>query len=602
MSTASLSEDPPARSLLERLAGLPLWVWCLVTWTVIALRTLSQRLPTLADHLGDTDDALRLSNVRDLLAGQGWFDLVQWRIAPPDGLSLHWSRLLDAPLAALLALLRLLLPVETAELVLRAVWPLLLLMPLVFVVARAAARLGGKEAGYCALMLMALAGFATAQFLPGRIDHHNLMILSAVGTIILLGQMNAHRHADLLAGMLAGAGFAIGLEAIALVGMVAGLYVLAAIRSPQRAAQMAQFFAALALTSGLLMAVTLPFPAWFQPWCDTIAANYVVLAAVPAVGLTLLASRIDRLDRAGRAAALVAIGVTGVAAFGAMEPACLAGPFGKVDPALFPIWLDHVTEGRSVVWNLREDLITGLTVVAFLVVGAAAAGWLALRERTEEAVIGALAIIVALALGLWQLKLQAYATILAIPPIAVVIAGLGGTRHLTPLAAKLLALLLVNQTTIVLVAKPVSDVFSAAGAKSNEDKTQHAKDRDACFSGQHFAALAALPPGRVVAHVDLGPFVIAHTQHTVQAAPYHRLGQAMVANERVFSSTPTDSRRLLASLGADYLVDCMALTGPAGPHGASGLRSVLRRGDTPDFLAPVAGERESPLLVWRVSR
>jgi hypothetical protein len=41
---------------------------------------------------------MRLVEVRDLIAGQGWFDLTQHRLDPP-GVSIHWSRVIDAPLA-----------------------------------------------------------------------------------------------------------------------------------------------------------------------------------------------------------------------------------------------------------------------------------------------------------------------------------------------------------------------------------------------------------------------------------------------------------------------------------------------------------------------
>ena len=53
-----------------------------------------------------TDDAMRLVEVRDLIGGQGWFDLFQYRMDPPGGRSMHWSRLIDAPFAALILLLR----------------------------------------------------------------------------------------------------------------------------------------------------------------------------------------------------------------------------------------------------------------------------------------------------------------------------------------------------------------------------------------------------------------------------------------------------------------------------------------------------------------
>ena len=39
--------------------------------------------------------------------------------------------------------------------------------------------------------------------------------------------------------------------------------------------------------------------------------------------------------------------VVGGAIYAAFEPACLAGPYGQLNPALKPIWLDHVLETKS---------------------------------------------------------------------------------------------------------------------------------------------------------------------------------------------------------------------------------------------------------------
>src|ERR1700704_499688 len=62
-----------------------------------------------------TDDAMRLVEVRDFLAGQGWFDLTQYRLSPPDGVATHWSRLIDVPLAALVRAGEMLAPSALAE-------------------------------------------------------------------------------------------------------------------------------------------------------------------------------------------------------------------------------------------------------------------------------------------------------------------------------------------------------------------------------------------------------------------------------------------------------------------------------------------------------
>ena len=56
--------------------------------------------------LRDTDDNLRMSQVRALLAGQDWFDLRQYRLNPPVGADVHWSRFVDIPLALLVLLFR----------------------------------------------------------------------------------------------------------------------------------------------------------------------------------------------------------------------------------------------------------------------------------------------------------------------------------------------------------------------------------------------------------------------------------------------------------------------------------------------------------------
>ena len=62
----------------------PAILWLLVVlglytlYPLADLRAVVERL-----RLPDSDDAMRLVQVRDLLAGQGWFDMVQHRLMPP---------------------------------------------------------------------------------------------------------------------------------------------------------------------------------------------------------------------------------------------------------------------------------------------------------------------------------------------------------------------------------------------------------------------------------------------------------------------------------------------------------------------------------------
>ncbi len=109
------------RSPFER----PAVVWLIVAASVAGILSWPDLVAVLRElRLPDTDDAMRLVQVRDLLAGQGWFDLSQHRHAgaPP----MHWSRLVDAPIAALILLVR---PFAgpAADGIVAAAWPLLLL-------------------------------------------------------------------------------------------------------------------------------------------------------------------------------------------------------------------------------------------------------------------------------------------------------------------------------------------------------------------------------------------------------------------------------------------------------------------------------------------
>ena len=85
---------------------------------VFLTATVMLALPAINGGVFDalsTDDAMRLVEVNDLIGGQGWFDMFQHRMDPPGGTSMHWSRLIDAPLAGLILLLKPLLGMHDAQ-------------------------------------------------------------------------------------------------------------------------------------------------------------------------------------------------------------------------------------------------------------------------------------------------------------------------------------------------------------------------------------------------------------------------------------------------------------------------------------------------------
>ncbi len=67
-----------------------------LAFVLVAAAMLTQFWTSAAAGFSDPDDAMRLAQVREFLAGKGWFDLYEPRVDPPGGYLTHWSRLVDA--------------------------------------------------------------------------------------------------------------------------------------------------------------------------------------------------------------------------------------------------------------------------------------------------------------------------------------------------------------------------------------------------------------------------------------------------------------------------------------------------------------------------
>src|SRR5260370_6720866 len=158
-------------------------------WAVVAC-TLA--VPVIKDGVFDamsTDDAMRLVEVRDLIAGQAWFDLAQHRLDPP-GVSMHWSRVIDAPLAALILLLRPLAGAAAAEAVTLTLWPALLFGAALLLVAAIARRMSvGSNQPTVQLAAVLLAALSPPWLIPFRaraLAHHNAPVMMLVAVAFLL--------------------------------------------------------------------------------------------------------------------------------------------------------------------------------------------------------------------------------------------------------------------------------------------------------------------------------------------------------------------------------------------------------------------------------
>lgn len=69
-----------------RFERLGVYALAVCLWLVLVLLSLVQNYDSIVTlHYPDADDAMRLVQVRDLMAGQDWFDIRQYRVNPVEG-------------------------------------------------------------------------------------------------------------------------------------------------------------------------------------------------------------------------------------------------------------------------------------------------------------------------------------------------------------------------------------------------------------------------------------------------------------------------------------------------------------------------------------
>ncbi|HEY1561982.1 MAG TPA: hypothetical protein VGF71_14020 [Caulobacteraceae bacterium] len=550
----------------------------------------------------DTDDATRLIMVRQLLAGQGWYDQVIHRIDPPHGLLMHWSRLLDAGLAAMVAGLRLVMSQGQAEYWTRFAWPLMWILPGVVAGLVLARNLGGRAAVPTAALLMVIDMALYRQFYPGRIDHHDVQIvMAAIAAACATARRDRIRWA-FVGGAATAFGLAVGLEALPLQAVIGASYGLALMRNRDEAGPAGAYGATLAIGAAALFLIQTPPPRWSLPVCDVMGANLAVGLAVAGLGLAVSAWIARTSPWWVRCLAVAISGAAALAAFVAADPACLHGPFVGMDPYVKWFWLDRIQEIQPLPVMIKMSQAAAIAALAIGVLAAAAAVYLVARQRRRPATSALLALAGVLLSGLvawFAWRMQDYVYWLGVPVLAAAYSFLA-RRYLAELMLPtVLAALAISPVAIGMAADAATNIWYAASLKLAAHphfRTHYTNAGPRCFAAGAYKPLAALPPGEVIAPQDLGPFILVYTHDTALAAPYHRVWPAILEAHETFALPQAQAEKLARGFHAAYIVDC-----PPYPLGApkGSLGDDLRHDKVPTWLRQVSAPTGA-LKIYRV--
>ncbi|GAB5489301.1 MAG: hypothetical protein Pars2KO_28710 [Parasphingorhabdus sp.] len=600
------------RLLSEKYFGRQIFV----LWIILSgLLLIAQWQNILNFQLGGADHQLRLAQVRDWISGQSWFDITQYRMNAPLGGDMHWSRLIDIPLAVIILLLRPFVGTLVAEQLASALVPLFSFGAVLLLTGLIARQLFDHKTA----LLAAAAVFVTVpvinHLLPMQIDHHGWQLVAFTACLFgLLDRVNWKRGA-LVLGLAAALWIEISIEGLPFIVMFLGVSALAWICQPllkiesqfDRQFPMAIFVCALA---SITLFFGTEFGSGFAVYCDALSLVHVLSIGSAAIVVTIVYT-IGRLQNktlsfASRLVTCVVAGTAGIAVILAVAPQCGGDAFGNLNPIVREYWFDRTPEGLPF-WKLGlthwipiiAGIGTGLIAYAFIF------KTLDSVSPAEKVILGLL-FVGCFLLGLYVSRVMIYALFLAnlfIAPLALQLFRASDKQDglLSRLMLKVLGAIVLAPTiagpAFIGALKAQTREINPSAQQTEAQRFQKAYD---CHTAPAIAALSVLEPSQIMTGLDVGPLLLQHTDLRIVATGHHRNQDAMSDVIQTFTASEKTARQILAKRKVDYVIGCdgspeLEFYARKNPDG---LWSQLQAGHSPDWLksAPMIG----PFQVWQV--
>ncbi|MEO7564087.1 MAG: AcrB/AcrD/AcrF family protein [Sphingomicrobium sp.] len=577
------------------------WKWLvLATWLVFCAWFLFSRWNSIIGfNLGDTDDNMRMMQVRGLLHGQGWYDLRQHRLNAPIGANIHWSRLVDLPLAALILLLRPFVGGADAERWAVGIVPLLPYLLLLFSLALTVRRLIDRRAYPLAFLAVFFAGSTNGMFMPERIDHHGWQLALLAVCVAAIADPKRTRG-GLLLGLGTALSLAIGLELLIYLAIAASVTVLSWVVDAGERDRLRGYALALGGAVPIAFLIFASNANWLAV-CDALSPVWLSDALIGGALLFVL-SLLSPGDWQKRLALAAGAGVVIAAFHGLMWPHCLQRLEG-VSPEVERLWLSHVREARPIYrhgWRLAS-MVVALPITG--VIGWALLAWWKRGDRELlRRILGAsLPGLAAVLLLLWQTRTG---------PAAQMLATIGAAALLWYLVPSTWssgnALVRVLGTAVLVVvaggaALPL--VMTYVPRESvNADGRAVGRANASCNSLWAYRPVARQPKGVVFTFIDFGPRLITVTPHDSIGGPYHRNGEQIADVMNAFRGSADQAHALIGKYRSNYLLVCpnSSTTTIFRAEAPKGFYAQLAAGKVPNWLAPIDLGKNSPFRMWRV--
>ena len=570
----------------------------------------------LNGQLVDADSYTWLGHVQRLLATGAWYDHVQPRANWPYGEIQHSTRPLDALLLAATLALTPLLGSGSALFWAGAAMSPLLYLCVCATVAWTAATLFGRWRGPVAIVVLLAQFAALAYSLPGRADHHTLIMLVFVLTLGVTARTLRDppvRAVAMLAGGMAGLGVWLSPEFLLTLAACFAALTISWVRTGDgnRSASALLFAAGLCVSTGVALALEYPPAQMLAPHVERISSADFAIGLLAVAFWTVVrraeARRATPFDLRERLI-VIAIGA-GVAlgGFALLFPGFLAGPLAGMDERARIILVDTIAETGGLLPTDGPGLGRFLLYLGFAAVALPTAGVLLWRERhgaqLPQWALLTLTLVIYIGSALVMLRFSPYAEIVGALVLSDALVRLLGASTLPEHTAGLRAA--AGGGVAAAVVALAGGIGMTAYVAGNSLQSLPPCHQPLPGLARFINSVSASEdhPWTILAMTDMGPELLYRTRHRVIATPSLSNPDGAIAFFTIFSASDDGlAGRIIGERGIDHLLLCQALPGAPPESSDARLYARLLRGEPPRWLdtLPLPDDLESVYSLYRV--
>jgi hypothetical protein len=534
---------------------------------ILILLYISGLTPTKTGELADTDCYMRLVRVTDLCNTGPWYDPVDLRSNAPYGDRSHWTRPFDVLLILGAVPISFFTDFESS-----LFWwgviisPVLLIATLIVFQWSIKPIFLSKDGPFLACLILVSQSTVLHYYQAGQSDHHSLIVFVFVLSIGFTLRMILRSFSACLcymAGAIGALSMWVSVESMVPVGItigVLGLFWL--LEGGDFLDKSLRYAAALFVVTGFNLVLERAWPTLLTLEFDRLSiVHFSVFGFIAVLWITIyvLNRHTQLFSRRANRFSSILVGVAMLAlAILVSFPKFYKGPFVDVDPRVFPLFLNKISEIQPLLSG-SGSLVMQVQFLSSAVICFPFLFYLLCcsthQEKRKGWIYVSFSSIAFILVSLYQARWSVYPQVLLSIPMArlmVLMRQRGPKTGFRKTLKNLLILLLFCAGPLCLGLFAERFIKRGDSAKSHQEVSliricdylvEAGKRQELNF--------------RILTHVDFGSEILYRTQHEVIATGYHRNGPGILDTYDIMTAdTDAEALKLIQKRGIDLILLC----------------------------------------------